>query len=93
MADKKPGRAGKKKGTKEPKFREAPVVARKSNKREKTALRHRLYDGKIVSPAKFYSSQGNYTAGMVDGKVVMDEGGRPIRFRDIPLEPKLVADF
>ena len=94
MADKKPGRGVKaKKGKKEPKPRETTTITRKSNKREKAALRHRLFDGKIVMPAKYYGSLagiGNYTAGMVNGELILDEEGKPMHFRDFPLGAKPV---
>ncbi|MEE2658816.1 MAG: hypothetical protein VX733_09955 [Candidatus Latescibacterota bacterium] len=100
MADKKPGRGGhgapKKKGKKEPKYVEPSASGRKSNKRERQTDRRRLYEGKPVTPVKYYGSEvghGNYTAGKVDGVTIQDEQGKPIRFRDFPLEPKAPVDF
>ena len=102
MADKKPGRGGhgapkkKKKGKKEPKPVETSVLSRKSNKRDKTPTRRRLYEGKTVSPVSYWGSavgNGNYTAGMVNGVTVLDERGKPIPFRNFPLEPKAPMDF
>ena len=100
MADKKPGRGGqgakKKKGTKEPKIREPSVAVRRSNKRERSPVRSRLHEGKVVSPVKYSGSavgNGNYTAGMVSGMLVLDERGKPIPFHDFPLEPMAAADF
>ena len=100
MADKKPGRGGhgapKKKGKKTPKAVETSAVARKSNKREKTAVRNRLYEGKTVTPVSYTGASagyGNYMAGMVDGMTVRDRSGRPIPFQSFPLEPKALKDF
>ena len=99
MADKKPGRGGHslsktKKGKKEPKFQEPAAVTRRSNKRDKSSERHRLYEGKIVMPVRFDGSaagHGNYTAGMVNGIMILDESGKPMYFRDFPLSPKPVT--
>lgn len=100
MADKKPGRGGhgapKKKGKKPPKAVEGTPVARKSNKREKMEVRHRLFEGKTVVPVSYTGASagfGNYTAGMVDGLTIRDQTGRPIPFQNFPLEPKVVKDF
>lgn len=100
MADKKPGRGGhgapKKKGRKEPKAPEPSVAGRKSNKRDRSPVRHRLYDGKMVLPVKYCGSAagyGNYVAGIVNGVLVVDERGKPIPFHDFPLEPQAVPDF
>ena len=100
MADKKPGRGGhgapKKKGKKTPKATEGTPVVRKSNKRERAPVRHRLYEGKAVTPVSFTGARagyGNYMAGMLDGVTIRDKAGRPVPFRDFPLEPKAVKDF
>ena len=100
MADKKPGRGGhgapKKKGKKAPKAQDASPVLRKSNKREKTVARHRFFEGNMVTPAKYFGASagyGNYMAGMVNGALVRDGGGKPIPFRDFLLEAKKPADF
>ena len=100
MADKKPGRGGhgapKKKGKKTPKVVEGSPIARKSNKREKTPVRNRLYEGKAVVPVSYTGASagyGNYMAGMVDGLTIRDKTGRPIPFQSFPLEPKTVKDF
>ena len=98
MADKKPGRgvhrpSKAKKGKKVPKLQEPAPVARRSNKRDKTSDRHRLYEGKMVIPVQFDGSSagyGNYMAGMVNGAMVLDESGKPMRFHDFPLSPKPV---
>ena len=91
MADKKPGREMKKKGKKEPKVRAPLVVERRSNKRDRIPTRARLHEGKAVTPVKYSGSavgNGNYTAGLVNGVMVLDERGKPIPFRDFPLGPK-----
>lgn len=96
MADKKPGRGGQSlaKGKKEPKFQEPVAVTRRSNKRDKASERHRLCEGEVVMPVQFDGSKagdGHYTAGMVNGVLVLDESGKPMRFRDFPLGPKPVT--
>jgi hypothetical protein len=96
MADKKPGRGGQSiaKGKKEPKFQEPVAVTRRSNKRDKASERHRLCEGEVVMPVQFDGSSaghGHYTAGMVKGVLVLDESGKPMRFRDFPLGPKPVT--
>ena len=100
MADKKPGRGGagapKKKGKKPPKATEDTPVARKSNKRERAEVRHRLFEGKPVIPVSFTGASaghGNYMAGMLDGQTIRDKAGRPIPFQNFPLEPKAIKDF
>ena len=100
MADKKPGRGGhgapKKKGKKAPKADEGTAVARKSNKREKMEVRHRLFEGKTVVPVSYTGASagyGNYMAGMVDGLTIRDQTGRPIPLQNFPLEPKAGKDF
>ena len=45
-------------------------------------------------PVQFDGSKvggGRYTAGMVKGVMVLDESGKPMRFRDFPLGPKPVT--
>ncbi len=100
MADKKPGRGGhgapKKKGIKEPKIVEPSVAGRRSNKRERSPVRNRLHEGKVVSPVKYSGASagyGNYMAGIANGVLVVDERGKPIPFHDSPLEPKAAVDF
>ena len=100
MADKKPGRGGhgapKKKGKKDPKPVEPSVVDRKSNKRDRVPTRQRSYEGKKVTPVAYSGSSagyGNYMAAKVDGVTILDENGRPIPFRDFPLEPNAPADY
>ena len=89
-------KAAKKKGKKTPKAVEGTPVARKSNKREKMEVRHRLFEGKTVVPVSYTGASagyGNYTAGMVDGLTIRDQTGRPIPFQNFPLEPMAVKDF
>ena len=101
MADKKPGRGGhgapkKKKGKKEPKVVETLTISRKSSKRDRLPTRNRLHDGKTVMPVSYCGAGagfGNYMAGMVNGETVLDERGKPIPFRNFPLEPKGPVDF
>ena len=95
MADKKPGRGMKKKGKKEPKVRAPLVVERRSSKRDRLPTRVRLHEGKTVTPVKYSGSavgHGNYTAGLVNGVMVLDGRGKPIPFRDFPQEPKVHAE-
>ena len=72
------------------------VVDRKSNKRDRGPTRQRLYEGKKVTPVAYSGSSagyGNYMAAKVDGVTILDENGKPIPFRDFPLEPKAPADY
>ena len=76
--------------------REPSVVDRKSNKRVRSPVRHRLYDGKVVSPVKYCGSAvglSNYVAGIVNGVIVVDERGKPIPFHDFPWSPKQLRIF
>ena len=39
------------------------------------------------------AGKGNYVAGMVDGVMVADDTGKPIPFRNLPLEEKTLSSF
>lgn len=100
MADKKPGRGGhgapkKKKDKKPPTPTEPTPAGRKSGKRDRAPVRHRLYDGKIAMPVRYSGPmrRGSYMAAMVNGSIVRDGSGEAIPFHDLPLEPRVQADF
>ena len=96
MADKKPGRgAKKKKNKKPPKPPEPTHVGKKSAQRDRTPVRHRLYNGKVAMPVKYSgpARHGSYIAAMVGGSMVCDDSGEPIPYHDLPLEPRAAVDF
>jgi len=98
MADKKPGRGSakkKKKSPKPPKPPEPTPVGRKSAKRDRAPVRHRLYNGEIAMPVQYSgpTRHGSYIAAMVGGSLVCDDRGEPIPYHDLPLEPRAAKDF
>ncbi len=64
------------------------AIAKTANRKGVTQ-RHRVHNGEKVTPALYCGlnvGHGKYLAGMVNDRLIEDASGRPLQFRDFPLQ-------